>query len=99
MVRDPNRKSRENGGAILIEMAERSFAHPEEKTDRTGSGERADGALAAESPDSSCGDLNPAGAGQPEVMAVVPRGNYIAIGILFFVNLLNYMDRFTIAGR
>ena len=33
-----------------------------------------------------------------EPTPTVPRRAYVAIAILFFVNLLNYMDRFTIAG-
>ncbi|XP_022246078.1 protein spinster-like [Limulus polyphemus] len=29
---------------------------------------------------------------------IYPRRSYICVGILFFVNLINYMDRFTVAG-
>lgn len=27
------------------------------------------------------------------------RRKYVGVGVLFFINLLNYMDRFTIAGK
>ena len=34
-----------------------------------------------------------------EVNQISKRRGYAIVGILFFVNLLNYMDRFTIAGN
>ena len=34
-----------------------------------------------------------------EVNHISTRRGYAIVGILFFVNLLNYMDRFTIAGK
>lgn len=30
---------------------------------------------------------------------ISPKRKYLAVGVLFLINLLNYMDRFTIAGK
>lgn len=35
----------------------------------------------------------------PSEMRSISRGDWITVAVLCFVNLINYMDRFTIAGK
>ena len=47
----------------------------------------------------ACDDAEIEIAKQQECTCVGSKRAFFTVGILFFINLLNYMDRFTIAGK